>query len=119
MIDKTKIKDDTNVVKIEGEKALVLEITVAGVPKTGALNLKSLKDFKDDFVFDFKYTNKNLLMYCENQDSCTIIDYTGKEYTVTDKSGCCLVPTTYVLGKALEYADLISDNSSKRAVYKE
>ena len=27
--------------------------------------------------------------------------------------GCCLVPTTYILGKALEYADLISDNSSK------
>ena len=33
--------------------------------------------------------------------------------------GCCLVPTTYILGKALEYADLISDNSSKRAKYKE
>ena len=95
-----------------------MEITVAGVPKSGALGLKSLNDFKDDFVFDFKYTNKNLLMYCENQDKNVIIDYEGNEYEVDDKSGCCLVPTTYVLGKALEYSDLLSDNSSKRAKYK-
>lgn len=87
--------------------------------KHGAIGLKSINDFKDNFVFDFKYTNKNLLMYCENQENCDIIDYKGNLYKVTDKSGCCLVPTTYVLGKALEYADLISDNSSKRAIYKE
>lgn len=58
-------------------------------------------------------------MYCENQESCSIIDYQGNEYEVKDKSGCCIVPTTYVLGKALDYCDLISDNSSKRAKYKE
>lgn len=118
-IDKEKIKEDTNVQEIKGNKAKVLEITVAGVPKSGALGLKNLSEFKDNFVFDFKYTNKNLLMYCENQENCNIIDYQGNEYTVKDKSGCCIVPTTYVLGKALEYADLISDNSSKRAKYKE
>ena len=118
-IDKEKIKEDTNVQEIKGKKAKILEITVAGVPKSGALGLKNLSEFKDNFIFDFKYTNKNLLMYCENQEKCTIIDYQGNEYTVTDKSGCCLVPTTYILGKALEYADLISDNSSKRAKYKE
>lgn len=114
-----KIKKDVNVQEIKGNKAKILEITVAGVPKTGALGLKNLSEFKDDFVFDFKYTNKNLLMYCENQEKCCIIDYKGKEYQVTDKTGCCIVPTTYVLGKALEYADLISDSSSKRAKYKE
>lgn len=118
-IDKEKIKEDTNVQEIKGKKAKVLEITVAGVPKSGALGLKNLSEFKDNFVFDFKYTNKNLLMYCENQENCNIIDYQGNEYTVKDKTGCCIVPTTYVLGKALEYADLISDNSSKRAKYKE
>lgn len=118
-IDKEKIKEDTNVQEIKGNKAKVLEITVAGVPKSGALGLKNLSEFKDNFVFDFKYTNKNLLMYCENQENCNIIDYQGNEYTVKDKTGCCIVPTTYVLGKALDYADLISDNSSKRAKYKE
>ena len=48
-----------------------------------------------------------------------LIDYLGNEYLVNDKSGCCIVPTTYVLGKALDYANLLSDNSSKRAIYKE
>ena len=49
----------------------------------------------------------------------TIKDYLGIEYEATDKTGCCLLPTTYVLGKAIEYANLISDNSSNRARYKE
>lgn len=83
------------------------------------MGLKNLNEFRDNFVFDFKYTNKNLLMYCENQEKCSIIDYQGNEMEVTDKSGCAIIPTTYVLGKALEYAELISDNSSKRARYKE
>lgn len=85
-IDKKKLKDDMNVQEIKDDKVKVLEITVAGVPKTGALGLKNLSEFKDDFVFDFKYTNKNLLMYCENQEKCTIIDYQENAYTVEDKS---------------------------------
>lgn len=85
-INKDKIKSDSNVLEIKDDKAKVLEITVAGVPKSGALGLKSLNEFRDDFVFDFKYTNKNLLMYCENQETCSIIDYEGNKYTVTDKS---------------------------------
>jgi hypothetical protein len=118
-ISKDKIKSDSNVQEIKGDKAKVLEITVAGVPKSGALGLKNLSDFKDSFVFEYKYTNKNLLMYCENQEEEIIKDYQGNEYNVTDKSGCCIVPNTYTLGKSLDYADLISDNSSKRAKYKE
>lgn len=118
-IKKEDLKEDMNIQKEEKDKVKILEITVAGVPKQGAKALKNLSDFKDDFVFDFKYTNKNLLMYCENQEKCFITDYLGNTEEVTDKSGCCIVPTTYVLGKALEYADLISDNSSKRAKYKE
>lgn len=85
-IHKDKIKSDSNVLEIKDDKAKVLEITVAGVPKSGALGLKSLNEFRDDFVFDFKYTNKNLLMYCENQENCSIIDYEGNKYTVIDKS---------------------------------
>lgn len=118
-MEKEKTDINTNIQEIRGNKAKILEITVAGVPKTGAKGLKNLSEFKDDFIFEFKYTNKNLLMYCENQESCYIIDYQGNGYCVSDKSGCCIVPTTYVLGKALDYADLISDNSSKRAIFKE
>lgn len=90
-----------------------------GFRKLGALGLKNIEEFKDDFVFEFKYTNKNLLMYCENQEKNLIEDYEGNVCEVTDKTGCCLVPTTYVLSKSLEYADLLSDSSSKRAIFKE
>lgn len=46
-------------------------------------------------------------------------DYKGKKYIVNDKYGCILIPTTYELGKSEEYANLISDESSKRAIFKE
>lgn len=81
--------------------------------------LKSLDDFRDNFVFEYKYTKKKMLIYCEQQEPIDVIDYKGEKYHVTDKSGCCIVPNTYTLGKALEYADLISDKSSKRARFKE
>lgn len=87
--------------------------------KFGARALTSLEDFKDDFVFEYKDTNKNLILYCEEQKEFNLVDYQGNSYTVTDKSGCCLIPTTYILGKALEYTNLISENSSHRAIYKE
>ena len=94
-------------------------ITVAGVPKKGAKQLKKLEDFKDDLVFEFENTNKNLLFYCEDMKEVVIKDYLGNEYKVNDKSGCCLLPNTYKLGKSLEYAELISEKSSKRSIYKE
>ena len=96
-----------------------IKITVAGVPKKGAKALKSLKDFKDNFVFNFEDTGKNLLVYVENQSPFELTDYKGNKKIVKDKSGCSIIPTTYVLGKALEYATLLTDSSSKRAVYKE
>jgi len=96
-----------------------IKITVAGVPKCGAKALKSLNDFRDNFVFSFEDTGKNLLIYVDNQDKFNLIDYQNNKLEVKDKSGCSLIPTTYVLGKALEYANLISNDSSKRAIYKE
>lgn len=81
----------------------------------GANALKKLEDFKDDFVFDYKDTGKLLIIYIDKQEPYELTDYRGKKMLVTDTSGCCFIPTTYVLGKALEYANLISDNSSARA----
>lgn len=118
---KEKIEDRSkyNIVKEDDDNYYVLEITVAGVPKKGAMALKSLDEFKDSFVFEFEYTNKNLLMYVDYEDDYVVTDYLGNEYKVTDKSGCCLLPNTYELGKSLDYAVLLNDNSSKRARYKE
>lgn len=96
-----------------------IKITVAGVPKQGAKVLNSLDEFRDDLVFSYEDTGKNLLMYVENQQPFELVDYLGKKSVVSDKSGCCLLPTTYILGKAEEYANLISDESSHRAIYKE
>ena len=96
-----------------------IKITVAGVPKKGANILTKLEDFKDDLLFPFESTNKNILFYTENQPKFEVTDYLGFKYVITDKSGCSLMPTTYKLSKSLDYATLLNDNSSKRARYKE
>lgn len=111
--------EDVNVLRTDGEYAYCLEITVAGVPKRGCKALNRLKDFKDNLVFRYKDTGKNMLFYVENQEKNLLIDSDGRKCIVDDKSGCAIVPTTYVLGKSIEYANLISDDSSKRAIYKE
>ena len=105
--------------KDTGELEENIHITVAGVPKDGAKALNSLKDFKDDLVFRHEDTNKNIIVYNDNQIKVLITDYQGNMYLVDDKSGCCVLPTTYVLGKSEEYVNLITDNSSARAIYRE
>ena len=97
-----------------------INITVAGVPKKkGAKALKDLNDFRDDFEFKSSITGKQTLIYLDDQQENDIVDYEGNRYHNTDKTGCCLIPCSYILGKALDYADLISDESSKRAIFKE
>lgn len=101
-------------IEIDGQ----IEITVSGVPKSGNRCLKRIEDFRDDLVFDYKYTNKQTIMYNDNQVPVDIVDYLGVKYKVDDKSGCCLLPTTYKLGKSLDYANLLTDNSTNRSKFK-
>ena len=96
-----------------------IHITVAGVPKKGAKVLNSLSEFKDNLIFPSEITNKLTCVYIDMQDNHEVIDYQGNTYLVQDKTGCCFTPASYELGKSLDYADLISDLSSKRAIYKE
>ena len=96
-----------------------IHITVAGVPKSGSSALDDLHKFKDDLVFTHEATNKNLRIYVENQYPVDMIDYQGNKLKVKDKSGCSLIPTTYVLGKSLDYCSLLDEASSSRARYKE
>lgn len=118
--EKLKDKKDVNIIETKDDESLVLEITVAGVPKKlGAMALKDLSDFKDDFVFTNEICKKKLLFYAENQPIVTITDYLGFTHEVSDISGCSIMPNEYTLGKSLEYANLISDNSSHRARYRE
>lgn len=96
-----------------------IHITVSGVPKKAKCALKSLEDFKDDYVFKYEDTGKQTAFYNDNQIPVTITDYLGNEYQVRDITAIAMVPTSYTLGRALEYAHLISDESSRRAIYKE
>lgn len=96
-----------------------IHITVAGVPKKGANALKRLEDFQDDFVFDYKDTGKNLLIYNDDMEEFEVTDYKGEKQVIEEKYACVFIPTTYVLGKSEEYMNLLSDESSKRAIFKE
>lgn len=87
--------------------------------KVGAKALKNLKDFKDNFIFHHKDTGKNLLIYNDEMEEFEIRDYKNKKYKSKEKYGCCLVPTTYELGKSEEYAYLLSEDSSARAIFEE
>lgn len=117
--DNSKLKEDDNIIEKGEEKSKVLEITIAGVPKSGAKAIKSLEEFKDNLLFKFEDTNKLTLIYSENQPSVEMVDYLGNKDIVNDKSGCTLLPTTYELSMSEEYASLVNDNSSKRAIFKE
>lgn len=100
---------------IDGE----LHVTVSGVPKSGGAKcLTSLDDFRDDLVFDFYNTNKLTLAYNDNQIPTVITDYLGNSCEVTDKSGICMLPTTYKLGKALDYVELLTEQSTERAKFR-
>ena len=79
--------------------------------------MKKLEDFKDDLVFDYDTTNKNIIMYNDKQDDIYLTDYQGNTEFLEQGSGACLLPTTYILGKSEEYADLI-EASSNRSKYK-
>ena len=101
-------------VEVNGE----LQITVSGVSKNGAKCLKRIEDFRDNLVFDYKITNKLQLAYNDLQKPIDIIDYIGVKYKVEDSSGVALLPCSYELNKALDYANLLTDNSSKRSIFK-
>ena len=96
-----------------------IHITVSGVPKKGAKALKKLEDFKDDFVFRYEDTGKNLLIYNDEMEKFELTDFQGNKEIIDAKYGCTLVPNTYTLGKSEEYSYLISDDSSKRAIFEE
>lgn len=96
-----------------------IHITVSGVPKKGSCGLKKLEDFKDNFIFKFEDTGKLMMMYNDEQEEFELIDYQGHKEIIKDKFGSCFAPTTYELGKSQEYFDLLTDESSTRARFRE
>ena len=98
----------------ETDKAI--NITVAGVPKTGAACLSDIRDFKKGLIFDAETTGKNSLFYNDYQSAHKLTDYKGNIYNIKDRSGCCILPANYTLGVTEEYEELFG---SERARYRE
>lgn len=120
LVKNDKISTNDNILKsFKDGTSKILGITVAGVPKRGAKEIFNIKDFKDDFIFHSSVTNKQTLFYIEGQEPFLLTDYQGHTEEVNQAYGCCLAPASYKLGKSIEYADLVTDNHSARAVYQE
>ena len=85
-----------------------IEITVAGVPKGCASDLKSVDDLSDDFVFppsNEPGKKKSILHYQDDQRALQV-----GEWTMTQKHGICLQPTGYKVGLTADYVALILAN---------
>ena len=96
------------------------KITVSGVPKKGAAALKNnLDNFTDNLVFKYEDTGKNILLYNDFQEPIEVQDYMGKRKKIMDKSGSCILPTTYVLKNSVDMMMLEIPETSQRAIYKE
>lgn len=93
----------------------VIHITVSGVRKSAASQLKSVDDFKDGFVFDIEHAKKLLLHYNDNQPAVTVNAGQYDQYTVDYRYGICAQPTTYTIGILPEFADLIYDYMSSKS----
>ena len=48
-----------------------------------------------------------LIQYCEEQKDFEITDFQGNIYKMkNEKTGACLIPANYTLGKSLEYCNI-------------
>lgn len=96
-IEKAKKSDSYKILRSKDGIAWCLGITLSGVPKSGAKALSSLSDFKNGFIFDYKFTNKLMVAYNDSQEPVWITDYQNKKYFSRETFGECLLPTTYEL----------------------
>lgn len=84
-----------------------IHITVSGVKKSAASQLKSLKDFNEKLVFDTEHTGKLLFKYSTNQPKVTFCKGRYDEFTSDYKFGINAMPTTYSMSMLEEYKHLI------------
>lgn len=68
--------------------------------KNGVKDLNdNIENFKDDLVFHFENTNKNIIQYNDDQIPFTLVDNEGNVQEIKEKYGVALLPTTYILRK--------------------
>ena len=85
-----------------------IHITVSGVnKKKGAKQLKSLKQFKNDLVFDYDHTGKLLMKYLDDMPRIVWNKGQYDEFYSPYKYGINAQPTTYSMSLSDEYLDLL------------
>lgn len=85
-----------------------IEITIAGVPKKCAANLKSVDDLTGDLVFTPDICGKNISHYMDDQPGLDIFGY-----RCVDRFGICLQPTGYQVNMTADYMLLLIANREK------
>lgn len=86
-----------------------IEITISGVSKRGASALKSLKDFKKGFRFDYAHSGKKILTYNDDQQPIEVTDIQGHNSVIWQQYGINLMPTEYTIGLSEDYERYIND----------
>ena len=86
-----------------------IEITLSGVKKSGAVALKTLKDFKKGFNFNYVHSGKKILTYNDEQDDLTVTDAAGRTERISCRYGINLMPTEYTIGMSEDYMAYIND----------
>lgn len=91
-----------------------LHITVSGVSKSAASQLKTIEEFEDGLIFDVEHAKKNILFYNDEQPTVTFCEGKYDEYVCSYQYGVCLQPTSYKMSLTGEYSDLLKDIAHAR-----
>ena len=94
-----------------------IHCTISGVPKSNAIALHSLEDFREDFVFPRDLTDengipiaKNLVQYVDNSDWMPTLP---DGYVVANKHSTVIRPTTYAISLSSDYSHLLNLGKNK------
>lgn len=107
----TDMKDTLGIA--DGHYAAVLKVTVAGLPKEAGVNkIDSVDSFSDGLFWDATESGKLTSRYIDNQSVVDWIDRDGNKYISTEQFALVLTPTSFEMGLACEYRDLLDSMSS-------
>ena len=81
-----------------------IHITVAGVPKAAASQLRNINEFKDGLEFNRETCGKKLLIYLDGNNACVTLP---DGYEVKNKYAVCMRNNGYTLGITDDYATVI------------
>ena len=96
-------------VRFEDDKALILEATIAGLPKKSATKkLKNVDDFVPGIHWNTFESGKKMAYYIDNgPTNVEFTDLNGDKYVGGEKYGVTILPTTFDMNLSQEYEWLL------------